>query len=139
MYSERDIETGKQLNPVYICLTCSEAGYNERKTDFDSNSVASRVNVETFSQCWRDVFYNRNNGLEKKFEIPKEDNQSIRGNYLVWSVTKFPQTPWGEVDFPTSTLNRTYIGIITEEFLKKTLPKTATDLKKQIRHFLFTS
>lgn len=133
--TQYDIETRSMLMPVYICLTRSKASYNERTTDFDSNAVTSRINISTFGKCWMDVFFNKERGLEDKYQIPEEDSKSKRGIYMVWSVTKAPQSHYGEVSFDSPTLNRTFIGLINEEFLKKHLPKTARDLERQAYYF----
>jgi hypothetical protein len=135
MAPETDVENGNKLMPVYIALTCSKADYDKRLSDFDSNSVTSRINVETFKNCWTDVFYNKNDGLEDKLEIPETDKDYIEGIYLVWSITKKPATPWGETNFLTHSLSKTYIGIIREESLQHYLPKTFLELKNQKLHF----
>lgn len=135
MATETDVENGNNLMPVYIALTCSKAYSAQRKSDFDSNSVTSRINVETFKNCWADVFYNKKDGLEDKLKIPETDKNFIEGIYLVWSITKKPETPWGEIDFLAPSLSKTYIGIIKEETLQHHLPKTALDLKRQKLHY----
>jgi hypothetical protein len=132
---EKDVENGDKLSPMYIALTCSKAYYDRVKSDFDSNAVTSRVNVETFKDCWTDVFYNKNDGLESKITIPETDKEYVEGIYIVWSITKRPETPWGEVDFLSPCLSKTYVGVVREEALQYYLPKTALDLQKQKLHF----
>ena len=135
-----DIETGEKLDPVYIAITCSfDKGHNG-KTDFDSNTLASRVNIKTFTPCWQDLFFNSNERLEDKLKLSDNDRYSdnsgyLDGIYLVWSITKLPQNHYAEIEFTTPTLNRTFIGLVNEERLDKFLPNTLIDLNKQKEHY----
>ncbi|MGV8150626.1 MAG: hypothetical protein ACP5NV_02760 [Candidatus Woesearchaeota archaeon] len=122
--------------PIYIALTCSKAKFDDTYRDFDSNSVTSRINVNTFNKCWSNVHYNKgNDGLENMIGLPEDDNHSKKGVYLVWSVTNEIKYDQGMMDLYTPALNKTFIGVVTDEVLKEYLPKTAKDLELQRKHF----
>ena len=132
----RDTETQERLEPVYLALTCSKATSN-RFYDFDSNSVTARINVRTFSKCWSNVFSNNDRGLGKSFVIPETDKDFKSGFYLLWTCCKKPEEPDGGLYYLDGgeILNKTLIGLVNEEFLKKKLPNTSGDLMKQRFHF----
>lgn len=131
---ENDVETREQLMPVYIAITCSKAKFDETYRDFDSNSVTSRINVNTFEKCWSSIYLNKDD-LEKKIGLPEDDAHSVKGVYLVWSVTREIKYGLGQFDMFTPALNKTYLGVVTDEVLKEHLPKTAIDLELQRKHF----